>query len=68
MTDLSIRLDEVVFLIGFTIAVLAALFLAEWIVTSFERRQIRKAMRDMAIYGTGFMKDGKHIPTKDVYK
>lgn len=26
-----------------------------------------EVMKDAVIYGTGFMKDGKHIPIEDVY-
>jgi len=41
-------------------------------ITSFDHRQVRdmghtKALEDAAIYGSGFMLDGKHIPLDDVY-
>jgi len=29
--------------------------------------EISKAARDAFTYGTGFMRDGKHVPVKDVY-
>lgn len=32
-----------------------------------DESEISKAARDAFTYGTGFMRDGKHVPLKDVY-